>query len=168
MAKREKGHRMAEERRHGQVHLPHTQVESKKLAKRERGGAVEKVLISGGRGDTPLDWKSNPPVPPCQGGKSDAPRRGGGRKAPLTRGVGGLHGSGRRGFFNRPRGANVCVPMILGFDAFTPRPGGGVAEAEPMAMADAVGGMSIGHKNTPHGGFFGLRPRLADSPSRGE
>ena len=53
-------------------------------------GAVEKVLFSGGRGDTPLDWKSNPPVPPCQGGKSDAPRRGGGRKAPLTRGVGGL------------------------------------------------------------------------------
>ena len=28
--------------------------------------------------------KSNPPVPPCQGGKGHAPRRGGGRKAPLT------------------------------------------------------------------------------------
>ena len=37
-----------------------------------------------------LGLKTNPPVPPYQGGKNDAPRRGGGRKAPLTRGDRGV------------------------------------------------------------------------------
>ena len=36
-------------------------------------GAVEKVLISGGRGDTPLDWKSNPPTPLVMGVKAMPP-----------------------------------------------------------------------------------------------
>ena len=31
-------------------------------------GVVEKNPISGGRGDAPLDWKSNPPYPPLSGG----------------------------------------------------------------------------------------------------
>ena len=65
-------------------------------------GAVEKVLISGGRGDTPLDWKSNPPVPPLVRGVKAMPpdeeveekpppdRKRGWKKSPprgLTRGV---------------------------------------------------------------------------------
>ena len=29
-----------------------------------------------GRGGAPLNWKTNPPTPPCQGGKSDAPDEG--------------------------------------------------------------------------------------------
>ena len=36
-------------------------------------GAVEKVLISGGRGNTPLDWKSNPPTPLVRGVKAMPP-----------------------------------------------------------------------------------------------
>ena len=39
-------------------------------------GVVEKSSISRGRAGASLDWKSNPPYPPCQGGKKKSPTYG--------------------------------------------------------------------------------------------
>ena len=46
---------------------------------------------------TPLDWKNNPPNPPCQGGFFNNPLVGRMAFTPLTRGVGGVGFQPREG-----------------------------------------------------------------------